>query len=145
MSLWILLACGGDLGSTDDGRPDGGHPGDGQGPKDSADQADPDADGDGLSASEEAELGTDPELADTDGDGWQDGEELDGNTDPTDDRDHPYTGGWSIGACRDDLREEGTQPGQVVPDFALMDQYGEDVHLHDFCDRPVFLVFAAFW
>jgi len=41
-----------------------------------------DHDGDGLTAREEEELGTDPEIADTDGDGLKDGEEV--NTHMTD-------------------------------------------------------------
>ncbi|MDP7114847.1 MAG: hypothetical protein QGH45_22935 [Myxococcota bacterium] len=41
-----------------------------------------DTDGDGLSNAEEADLGTDPDLADTDGDGVDDGDELDDGTDP---------------------------------------------------------------
>jgi hypothetical protein len=43
----------------------------------------PDSDGDGLSDSQEAILGTNPQLADTDGDGWNDGiEYLKTFTDP---------------------------------------------------------------
>ncbi len=42
-----------------------------------------DSDGDGLSNSEEADLGTDPKLADTDGDGIDDLDEVDAGTDPT--------------------------------------------------------------
>lgn len=41
-----------------------------------------DADGDGLSKSEEEELGTDPSNADSDGDGLMDGEEVELGTDP---------------------------------------------------------------
>jgi len=41
-----------------------------------------DTDGDGLSNAEEAELGTDPELADTDGDGLDDGAEQEIGSDP---------------------------------------------------------------
>lgn len=104
-----------------------------------------DDDGDGLTNAEEAALGTDPALADTDGDGWDDGDELGGNTDPTAAADHPYTGGWAIGACRHDLVPSGTDVGDVAPDFALTDQFGETLHLHDFCDREVLLVSAAFW
>lgn len=104
-----------------------------------------DSDGDGLSDGEEAELGTDPGATDSDGDGFGDAEELEGNTDPTDADDRPYAGGWTIDACRDDIRGEGYAVGDVSTDWSLSDQYGEDVRLHDFCDRVVWMVFAAFW
>ncbi len=104
-----------------------------------------DSDGDGLTDSEEAALGSDPQLADTDGDGWDDGVEVDGNTDPTKKKDHPYTGGWAIGECRHDIVGSGTRPGDTVHQFELTDQHGETLRLHDFCDREVLLVGAAFW
>ncbi len=107
--------------------------------------ADADRDGDGLTDAEEADLGTDPDLADTDGDGWEDGEEVAGNTDPTAASDHPYTGGWPIGPCRDALQATGNGIGQVAQDFALTDQYGDTVRLHDFCDQEVLLVSSALW
>jgi len=107
--------------------------------------ADSDSDGDGLMDSEEKVLGTDPNAADTDGDGWTDSEEVDGNTDPLKKKDHPYTGGWAIGACRDDLDGEGFAIGDVVEGFELMDQYGEMVNIHDFCDREILLISSAFW
>jgi hypothetical protein len=114
---------------------------------DTGSTADPglDSDGDGLTDLEEAELGTDPSLADTDADGWDDGVEVAGNTDPNAAADHPYTGGWAIGACRDDLVATGNGVGQVTSDFALTDQFGDTVSLYDFCDREVLLVGAAFW
>lgn len=66
-----------------------------------------------------------------------------GGTDPSPDR---YAeGGWTIGACADSVRATGNRVGQVASDFALTDQFGETVHLYDFCDRAVWLVFAAFW
>lgn len=43
-----------------------------------------DSDGDGLSDGEERNLGTDPTLADSDGDGYSDGEEVAGGFDPLD-------------------------------------------------------------
>jgi thiol-disulfide isomerase/thioredoxin len=46
-------------------------------------ETDPDTDGDGLTDSEEAALGTNPDLADTDGDGISDGDEAAVGTDPT--------------------------------------------------------------
>ncbi len=104
-----------------------------------------DADGDGLEAWQEAELGTDPEQADTDADGYEDGEELDGNTDPLDAGDHPYEGGWPIGACRDSIEPTGDGEGEVAHDWELPDQFGEEVRLHSFCDRAVLLVAGAFW
>ena len=107
--------------------------------------SDVDSDGDGLTDSEEEALGSDPDAADSDGDGWDDGEEVSGNTDPLAAQDHPYTGGWAIGACRDELQATGNGVGDIAEDFALTDQFGDTVRLHDFCDRQVLLVSAAFW
>ena len=70
---------------------------------------------------------------------------MDANTDPTDEWDHPYRGGWEIGACRWDVRATGNGIGQVTENFALYDQYGELVKLHDFCDRAIILVASATW
>ncbi len=106
---------------------------------------DADTDGDGLTDAEEAALGTDPLLPDTDGDGWEDLAEVDGNTDPLSEDDHPYTGGWAIGACRHDLSSTGHDVGEVADDFELTDQFGDSLSLHDFCDREVLMVSAAFW
>jgi hypothetical protein len=114
-------------------------------PTTSTSTTDVDTDGDGLTDAEEAALGTNPTLADSDGDGWDDGVEVDGHTDPTSASDHPYTGGWAIGACRDDIVATGTQVGDIAEDFVLVDQFGENLRLHDFCDRQVLLVSAAFW
>jgi len=104
-----------------------------------------DADGDGLSNGEEEDLGTDPDLPDSDGDSYSDGEEVEANTDPLDSDDAPYVGGWPIGACRDAVESTGNEEGEIAEDFELMDQYGEMVRLHDFCDRAVLLVGSAFW
>ena len=106
---------------------------------------DVDADADGLLGSEEEELGTDPNKDDSDEDGISDGKELESNTDPLDPGEYPYAGGWPIGSCHDDLKGEGFAVEQVSEDFALPDQNGQDVHLYSFCDREVYLVFAAFW
>jgi len=53
------------------------------------DACDDDLDNDGLSNSEEASLGTNPNIADSDGDGYNDKEEVDAGTDPTDADDFP--------------------------------------------------------
>lgn len=131
----IGLACDDDDGNGTGGGDDDDDDDDGSG----------DADGDGLTDAEEADLGTDPGKADTDGDGTDDGDELDANTDPTDAADKPYAGGWPKDSCRWDVDGEGWSKGDVAMDFALMDQYGEDVHLHDFCEHVVYIVFAAMW
>lgn len=104
-----------------------------------------DEDEDGLSNAEEADLGTDPLTADSDGDGYDDAAELAEYTDPLNKDDKPYQAGWKMGACRNDVEPEGNEQGQVAEDFALLDQFGETVRLHDFCDKVVLQIFAAFW
>lgn len=106
-----------------------------------------DDDADGLLSDEEEALGTDPENPDSDDDGWLDGEEARNYTDALDPSDHPYTGGWAIDSCRTQMPEEGTglAVGEIAPNFALTDQYGDTLKLHDFCGRAVELVSAAFW
>ena len=151
MSLW-LVACGGtsvtdtlydeDLGDDDDSVVQTGDDDDGN------DQGGGglDSDGDGLSDAEEEDLGTDPDNPDTDGDGYDDGEEVDANTDPNNAGDHPYQGGWPIGDCRHSITPTGNnRPGDIAQQFALLDQYGDTVRLHDFCDKEVVLIGAAFW
>lgn len=56
-----------------------------------------------------------------------------------------YAGGWEIGDCWDAVEPTGDEVGDVLEDFALVDQHGETVHLHDFCDRTVLLATAGMW
>jgi hypothetical protein len=51
-----------------------------------------DTDGDGLEDGAEVSLGTDPTVSDTDGDGYSDGEEVDEGTSPTSAADAPVAG-----------------------------------------------------
>ncbi len=105
-----------------------------------------DADGDGLLDPDEIALGSDPANPDTDDDGYDDGEEAKQNTSPADPDDKPYATGWPIDACRNDITSGfGTENGDIAEGFALPDQYGQTVRLHDFCNQVVYLVFAAFW
>jgi len=106
---------------------------------------DVDPDKDGLSDAVEAEIGSDPGLADSDEDGYADGDEVAAHTSPIDPADHPYAGGWTIDACRNDVASTGNGEGEVAQDFDLPDQFGETVSLHDFCDQVIYMVFAAFW
>ena len=103
-----------------------------------------DSDGDGLSDAEERELGSDPALMDSDGDGWDDGVEHGYYTDPADANDHPYTGGWPIDSCRNDLVATGMNEGDVINDVKLLDQFGEEIRLHDFCNHTVLIEHAGF-
>jgi hypothetical protein len=103
-----------------------------------------DSDGDGLSDSEEEALGTDPQSEDSDGDTYSDAVEDNSYTDPLDPADHPYAGGWPIDACRNDIVGEGVTEGQVLQDFVLLDQYGENLKLHDFCNHVVLIEHAGF-
>lgn len=103
-----------------------------------------DGDGDGLVDSEEAQVGSDPGEPDSDGDGYTDGEEYHGNTSPVDAEDMPYQEGWRIDACRNDIESTGAEEGDIAADFALPDQFGETVHLHDFCDQVVLVMGAGF-
>lgn len=65
-------------------------------------------------------------------------------TDP-DVLDSPYIGRWPVGDCRAEVVPTGHAPGEIAEDFALLDQFGDHVHLHDFCNREVVLISAAFW
>ena len=47
-------------------------------------------------------------------------------------------------SCEGD-RATGTDPGEASPDFALTDQLGGTVHLHDHCDAVVLLDLGTFW
>ena len=68
-----------------------------------------------------------------------------GSMDPTDPDRFPYAGGWPIGNCHADIVGTGNEVGDIAMDFALLDQFGEAVRLHDFCDRLVLLHAGAFW
>jgi len=122
--LWLLLGCVGCLPSMEE-------------------LGVLDSDGDGLTDSEEAELGTDPMREDTDSDGFSDAEEVAENTDPNNAHDMPYAGGWAIDACREDVESTGYEVGDIAENFALVDQFGDTVELHDFCNRVVLLKGAA--
>lgn len=107
-----------------------------------------DDDGDGLMTDVEEQIGTDPDNPDSDGDGYEDGAEHDDHTDPLDADDHPYLAGWPIDACRTEMDPNGSggnAQGDTAANFALTDQWGETVHLHDFCGQVVLMEASAFW
>lgn len=64
-----------------------------------------------------------------------------GSTGSESEPESPYAGGWSVGACADDI----VPGGDVIDDFTLLDQYGDMVRLYDFCHRAVLFVGGALW
>ena len=104
-----------------------------------------DGDQDGLMDLDEQDLGTDATNPDTDGDGFLDGWEVNQGADPLDAAVHPYTGLYEIDpTCRDTVKPTGNEVGDVAEDFALLDQFGEEVHLIDFCRRTILLEYGGF-
>ncbi|MFK7927117.1 MAG: thrombospondin type 3 repeat-containing protein [Myxococcota bacterium] len=84
-------------------------------------------------------------LADEDGDGFNNGDEFAMGSDPLDESDIPYAGGWvKDAACRKDVQSTGNTQGQVAENFALLDQYGEQWKLHDFCNSVVLVEYSGF-
>lgn len=102
-----------------------------------------DLDGDGLLADIEEALGTDPDDPDSDGDEWSDGDEYEQNTDPLDADSKPYTGGWKIDACHDNVNSTGFGLGDVIENLTAKDQFEETIELHHFCNKVVALIGAS--
>lgn len=126
---------------------------------------DADPDDDGLTNDEEAALGTDPENADSDGDGVPDGDEIDDGTNPTYGYSHIYTGGYNVGYCESPFEDSATGPtglttldydgtiyewpsyqdGDVIENFTLLDQWGEQVDMYSFCGKHIVFAVGAGW
>jgi len=131
-----------------------------------------DSDGDGLTNSEEAELGTDPDSADTDGDGISDGEEVemginplstdsDGDgyldqdeiaegSDPADEDDGIFEGGYPFNAEIEDCDDEfggSADVGDELPCATFINQWDEDYNLWHMQGSADFLVIdtSAVW
>ena len=103
-----------------------------------------DNDGDGIDDCTEEELGTDPESADSDGDGYTDAEEIDCVSDPLDVDEKCYACGWEHNDPGD-LSSTGTGLGDVMDNFALVDQCGEVVDMWDFHGEYHVLYMTAAW
>jgi hypothetical protein len=104
-------------------------------------------DGDGDETTGNME-GNEAEAGDGDGDPG-DGDPETGE--PACDGTSPYMGGWDIGCCQDDVPpQNGWAPGGVnvntiMPDWTLMDQFGEAVRMYDFCHDAVWFEYVALW
>lgn len=104
-----------------------------------------DGDNDGIADFIETAFGTDPTDPDSDADGYDDLEEVNNSTDPNDAGDHPYYGGYPMDACRNTVNGTGNGVGDIAKNFSLMDQFGDQVSLHDFCGHAIVIVSSAFW
>ena len=104
-----------------------------------------DTDGDELADQFEAAIGTDPDEADSDGDGFADGEEHLNYYDPLEASDFPRAGAYPRHARPSDLDGDGTEVGDVLLDFVRVDQYNEDISLHEFYGNVVVIGIGADW
>jgi hypothetical protein len=102
-----------------------------------------DVDSDGLDDCAEAELGTDPTLADSDGDGLSDLEEVECVSNPLDVDELCYACGWEHNDPG--VESTGTDVGDVMDNFSLIDQCGEMVDIHDFFGEYHILYLTAAW
>jgi hypothetical protein len=140
-----LAGCDGDAddGAMNDGDTDDS--GDGDGDDEGTETGDPgplDADEDGLTDEEEAELGTDPNKKDSDGDNYWDPWELTEGTDPLQYDSRIYEGFWPYNPHKDTLEQgnwgtTGTQVGDVFPRQSFMDHNGDYVDIYDFTNFSV--------
>lgn len=101
--------------------------------------------------------------ADDDGDGFTNAEEEAAGTNPNYEYSRPYTGEYNVGFCDTPPEPTGATGtasmvyegqtyewptlalGDVPPNFALMDQHGEQVDLYSFCGKNVMITMSAGW
>lgn len=99
--------------------------------------------------------------ADDDDDGFTNAEEAEAGTNPDYAYSHPYTGGYNVGFCDTPPvptgptgtgRNENTgvtwtayDVGDVVENWTMTDQYGEEVDLYSFCGQHVVVALSAGW
>jgi len=103
-----------------------------------------DSDADGVDDCTEAEIGTDPEAADSDGDGLTDAEEMDCGSDPLDAEELWDACGWEDNDPGN-VESTGNSYGDIMNNFALVDQCGEMVDMWDFHGEYHVLYMTAAW
>jgi hypothetical protein len=141
----------GDDGGADDGGDDGGGDddgGDGGGDdgSDGGDGGDDGGDDGGNTGDDGGDTGDDG--GDTGDDGGDTGDDGGQTEDPP--GESPYEGGWDIGNCQDSIQGTASQPGQigvgdVLYDWTLPDQFGDQVRFYDFCHKVIYYVVVAGW
>ena len=107
-----------------------------------------DTDDDGLSDFTEVEQGLDPLAADTDQDGFTDGEEFTKGTDGTDPMSYERTteGEWpDLSGWADTEGSTGFAIGDQLQNMKGEDQFGNDVELYQFWGNVILIDFSAGW
>ncbi len=110
-----------------------------------------DDDGDGLSVTEESDLGTSDGDLDSDGDGYQDAWEVTEGSDPADGTSLIYDGGWPYNPGKDAMADPGwdgkARVGKAMPRFAWVDQNEQEVDIYDFAGqgKPVVIDVSGVW
>lgn len=157
LSLILGSCTGGEKGGEGEGEGEEAIDSDGDGLTDTEEAdlgTDPsmsDSDGDTLNDGDEVELGTDPAATDSDGDGYEDADEVTEGSDPTDAESMIYIGGWPYNPNKDSIEDPGwdgePESGSTLPHFEMVDQFGEMVDIYDFAQpgKYVILDISARW
>ena len=114
--------------------------------EDGTEQVDPNAnaDGDCMTDAQELEAGTDPSSLDTDLDGISDCDEIACVSNPVDASERCYACGWGHNDPGD-IVSSGKAAGDVMANFSLVDQCGEEVPMYDFAGAYHILYMTAGW
>jgi thiol-disulfide isomerase/thioredoxin len=152
-----MIACGTPAGSTGNGSSEEASDSDGDGLTDTeeadlgTDPQSSDSDGDGLADKDETDLGTDPLAIDSDGDSYSDADEIATEHDPLDGDDKIYQGGWPYNPNKDAIEDPGFgkrgKVGGIVPDLITYDLNGDTFDLYDYAGhgKPVMVDVSAEW
>ena len=138
LALLSIAACS-DKGDDDDADSDGDGLTDSEEASLGTDPNNADSDGDTISDGDERDQGSDPTLTDSDGDTYQDNWEIAEGTDPTDAESRIYTGYWPYNPDKDLIADPGfggdSTADDMVPNFTMLDQFGEEVNFYDFAGQ----------
>ncbi|MCO4769475.1 MAG: hypothetical protein KDA24_05545 [Deltaproteobacteria bacterium] len=110
-----------------------------------------DSDGDGIDDGAEVEMGINPLAADTDGDGYSDFDEIEEGSDPADEDDGIFEGGFpfnpDVEDCDDEDFSGSASEGDQLPCATFVNQWDEDYNLWNMRGSAEFLVIdtSAVW
>ena len=102
---------------------------------------------------------------DDDGDGFSLAEEQAAGTNPDNEYSRPYEGGYNVGFCDTPYDEDAAGPtgmatmlyqgetyereayalGDILENFTLIDQHGEEVDIYSFCGKHIVFAVGAGW